>query len=156
MHRFLTAAVTVALALSVAACPVPPEENSGEDAYRNVAAELAIGEWVVDNISSGDGDTTDWKFVMLAQPTAFVVELTADNPETEMKLGVYDRYGMQLGAGVRSEAKKTVKLKIGKTDRNGKHFVMVKALDGPTTDYQVRVKVGEGSSGGGDPSLPDF
>ena len=156
IHRRVRSGIALAAATMLAvSCTALPEENSGKDAYRHVAEEMPLDEWAVDKISSRDGDTTDWKFVMLAQPTAFLVELSADHPETEIRLGVYDRYGMRIASQVRTEQSPVVKLQVPKTKRNGKHFLMVQALDGPGTDYQVRVKVG-GASSGGDPNLPDF
>lgn len=154
MPKFVTIASLLFATIAVGGCTALPEENSGKDAYRHVAQEMPMDEWVVDDISYADGDRTDWKFVNLVQPGKFRVELTADSAETSFTLGVYDRYGMQLGTVKRTETNPIARLNV-KAERNGKHYVMVHATDSPNTSYQVRVIVG-GEKSGNTNTIPDF
>lgn len=130
-------------------CPGDPEEKSGGDGYRHQAQPIELGpEWVVDEISAGALDTTDWKKIELTQPARVVIELNADVNDAELLLGVYTRYGQLIAKKLRTRG--LAKLAFD-ADKPGYYFFMIRHQGGDATGYQVRaIMAGDSGSGGGD------
>ena len=149
---WLAGVMFVVLATTVAACGSAPEEQSGGDAYRNEATPMPLDEWTTGELSAGGGDTTDWKSIDVEAAGKLTVELKADKKSAVVHVGVYDKYGAEVGQGTR---------KAGAADafgpaaawHGGRYFVRIVHKDGDKTAYSVRA-VMEG--GGGDDASPDL
>ena len=128
-------------ALALSACVPPPDSASGGDAERYTAKPLAVGKWEPDAVDGSGGDKTDWK-VMDLQDTGFLtVELALDNPDAEVTISLFDRYGKPVArTGHRKGDDPHVKLT---TDVGlGKYFVRIQAdHDNDKTGYSIRALV---------------
>ena len=132
-----------------------PDENSGDDAKRGGAAELATDTPVDDRVSAGDGDHTDWRVFELVQPTKVVIKIWWDDPD--------DVEGSLRLRGMAASQSRTVSHKEGaRTEQigpvrlpKGKWFVRVQATSGATV-YTLEVQADGGSGGGGGGGLPEF
>ncbi|MBD89113.1 MAG: hypothetical protein CL940_02110 [Deltaproteobacteria bacterium] len=144
----------LALCLALTGCRVNPEAQSGGDGYRNEAQPLVLDSWVTDDLNAGGGDTTDWKAIEITTPAQMVVEIRADESDTELLVGAFDRYGVQLGKVERRESTPIASFAFA-ASAVGKHFIMVRATGGPPSSYTLRVRTGDAIEGAGG-LRPDF
>ena len=139
----------------LAGCAGKIDRKSGGDAYRNEAKTIAPGKFVDDTLDHSAGDSTDWKSVEIVQPGKFVVALTSD-PDAEIALGVYDKYGAPVGSAIkRKGSSKMVKVTVT-AKGTGLYFIRIRAQNGGSITYSVKASLGGGGGGGGGPDLPDF
>ena len=129
-----------------------PEANSGADAQRGGATAIELESPVVDDISASDGDKTDWKSFELESAGAITVTFGADDPEAEIRLGVYDKFAQALATAVRDKDSPTLEL-VAKPPEPGLYFRMIQAESGETTTYTVEITLGAEGEG---PGRPDF
>ena len=101
---------------------------------------MAMDEWEVDDIGVGEGDRTDWRSVELAVPGRLSATVRVDESATELRVGIYDRYGraLHLAQGV---AEVRAAANVQSAD---KVFIMVQATGGPASAYNLRVTLGDG------------
>lgn len=149
----MTLSVLVGL-VGLTACRVDPEAQSGGDGYRHEAQPLVLNSWITDDLARGAGDTTDWKAVEISTPAQMVVEIRVDESDTELLVGAYDRYGVQLGKVERREGTPIASFGFA-ANAVGTHFIMVRATGGPASSYTVRVRTGASIEGQGG-LRPDF
>ena len=141
-----------ALSMAAAACGSAPEEKSGGDAYRNEAQQMPLDEWVTGELDLDEGDTTDWKSVVIDAAGKLTFELKADKKGAVVFVGVYDKYGEAIGYGVRKSGAELLQVPV-KAKTEGPYFVRIVHKDGAKTAYSVRAVMGDG--GGGD-AVPDL
>lgn len=140
------------LALSAGACGSEPEAQSGGDAYRSEAQTMPLDEWTTGEIDQDNGDTTDWKAVDVADPGKLVVELKSESKGAVLQLGLYDKYGVELGSEKGRAGDEALKLVV--KAKSGRYFVKVAHRDGDKTAYSVRAALGD--EGGGRKTGPDL
>ena len=136
------------------ACATDREARSGGDAYRHVAAPMALGEWVTDDVDESAGDRTDWKAIEVVQSCQVVVQLRVDEPDTELLVAAFSRFGEPLGRVERREGVPLASFGF-EAARVGRFFLMIRATEGPPSSYTLRATMGE-PSGTGDGIRPDF
>ena len=147
-------ALWLAGALAGAACgTADPEGSSGGDAFRNEAQEMKLGELVTGELDRDGGDTSDWKFVRLEEPGKFKVALSTDKNGAAVLVGVYDKYGVQVGVGAKKKGSADAIEVPVNAKSGGKFFVKVEHRDGDKTTYSLKAALGQG--GGGD-VVPDI
>ena len=140
-------------ALGGACGSADPEANSGGDAFRNEAAEMKLDELVTGELDRDGGDTTDWKFVKLEDPGKFTVTLSTDKKSTAVLVGVYDKFGVEVGVGAKKKGSEdAIKVPVN-AKLAGKYFVRVEHRDGDKSTYSLKASLGQG--GGGD-VVPDI
>jgi len=130
MTRPLLAA-TLALLCSACAVNVHPNRNSGGDGERYQARPQALNKVFMDSVDYDDGDSTDWRFVVIGQRGLLTVTCHFDNVQAKTSLSVRDAVGNVLATQYhngqpRQEA--VVKVKPG-TDGTAKYFLEVNALE---------------------------
>jgi len=137
------------IGLSMVGCASDPEENSGPDAFLSTAESIKVGELANGELNVDDGDKTDWKSVDLAGGT-FALTFTTDKASANVAVGVYNKHGELVGAGIRKNGNDDP-LVIGFEVRSaGRHFVRLEHREGGKNIYGVQVD--EGSASG--PSKP--
>ena len=144
----------LSVALIFAGCRANPEAQSGGDGYRHEAQPLVLDSWITDDLSAGGGDTTDWKAIEITTPAQMVVEIRVDESDSELLVGAFDRYGVQLGK-VERRADTPIASFGFDASAVGKHFIMVRATGGPPSSYTIRVRTGASIEGKGG-LRPDF
>lgn len=127
-------------------CKGDPDKDSGGDAYRNEAKPLALDEWSTDDVASSAGDMTDWKSIELADAGRLTVQLAADEPDAELSLAVFSRYGEPLGEAVRKKGDSRTQVAVSIL-RSGRHFLRIRQTGGPATAYTVRATLGVADDG---------
>ncbi|MGM0574465.1 MAG: hypothetical protein ACQEXJ_01850 [Myxococcota bacterium] len=137
----------VLASLLMGACGGDPEAQSGGDAYRHQAELIPLDEWVTDDISVDDADRTDWKALDVPSAGTLTIQFHADEPEAEITVGLFDRYGRPLGDLKRGEGQGRVQAEIPIRSA-GRHFVMIREADGPPTSYMIRASLGGADAGG--------
>ena len=141
-------------ALAGAACgTADPEANSGGDAFRNEAQEMKLDELVTGELDRDSGDTSDWKFIKLEEPGKFKVAFATDKAGAAALVGVYDKYGVQVGVGAKKKGSADAIEVPVNAKSGGKYFVKVEHRDGDKTTYSLKAALGQG--GGGD-VVPDI
>ena len=144
------------LAFAAGACGAAPEEHSGEDAYRHQAAEIKFDEWDNGDISVSHGDKTDWKTINFESPGTYRVLFHATEKKAAVRISVMDRYGRPIAGGMREAGSEKIVNVLMSTPNAGKHFIMVQGVDGPRTDYAVKVTGRDGSAGTGNVPRPQW
>ena len=124
-------------------CISDPEARSGADAYRHQAETMSMDEWEVGDIAARGGDRTDWRAVDLAVPGRLTVTARVDETDTELLIGIYDRYGRPLHVVQASAGQGELKA-MAKVVRAGRVFIMVQATGGPPSAYNLRATLGDG------------
>jgi hypothetical protein len=138
----------------LASCGVKPEAKSGGDAYRHMAKEMVLDEWVDGDIAYSDGDRTDWKQLELDGPSKLTLTINVDLADTGVELGVYSRVGVPLGTIEKAEGSaKPAKLVVS-ARQGGRLCVKIQATGGAATSYSLKASLGESSAG--DSDIPDF
>jgi hypothetical protein len=129
-------------------CASDPEANSGPDAFLSSAEAMKVGELSPGDLDADEGDTTDWKAVTL-ESGAWQLEFTTDAKGAEVAVGVYDRYGELVAAGVRKGAASDP-LRIAFEARDGgRFFVRLEHRGGGRNTYGLTIDGAEGKGGGG-------
>ena len=114
-----------------------PDRNSGGDAERHLATLIPLGRPVPDSLDRKDGDTTDWKLLDIQDTGYLNVEVVLDNPEAEVMVEAFDRYGRRIGRTVHRKddgpvVKLTAEVVIGKGFLKISHPVSYTHLTLPT------------------------
>ena len=123
-------------------CGPKPEENSGVDAYRDQAAQIALGEWVPDDLNPR-GDRTDWKIVELDDNENLRARLVIADPATEVLFGLYDVYGQKIRETRKvPSAELAAALELREFLKSGTYYIRVRAVKGPQTTYSLYADVG--------------
>ena len=123
-----------------AAISCAPDRKSGGDAERHVATLIPMGKPVPDTLDRKGGDTTDWKLLDI-QDTGFLnVELVLDQPDAEVMLEVFDRYGVRIGRTTRRKGDGPV-VRLAAEVVIGKGFLKITHLGGPATGYTLKAFV---------------
>jgi hypothetical protein len=117
----------VVLAL-LTACSGGPESNSGPDAFRHEAVEVAIEKWITDDIDGSSGDTTDWMTFKIEATTAVVVTVVFEEDKVEAEVGLYDRYGMPVAEDSKRKSDNSRIILKGELPQ-GMNFVRVAAAN---------------------------
>jgi hypothetical protein len=106
---------------------------------------MEMDEWEIDDIAGSDGDRTDWRSVELAVPGRLQATARVDEPGTEVRVGIYDRYGraLHLSQGVAGQAEVTAAANVVRAERV---FIMVQGTGGPPSAYNLRVTLGDGDA----------
>ena len=149
--------ITLALTLGcwLTACGVKPEANSGGDAYRHTAEQMALEEWVDGELAYGKGDRTDWKKVDLEQPTKLYLSLNLDIKESGAELGVYNRVGVPLGSVTKEDGADGPAKLVVTAPTDGIYFIRIHATGGDPTSYSVKASFSEDSDTNNS-DVPDF
>ena len=117
-----------------------PEGASGPDAYRHQAVVTPLDEAVTDDVSIGDGDQTDWRMIEIYDAGQLTFEMSVDEAEAALSLGVYDRYGTELQIlEVPGGQVSTLAVDVG---RGGRYFLRIRAESGPGTAYDLTITLG--------------
>lgn len=123
-----------------------PEGNSGPDAYRHQALATPLDEAVTDDLSIADGDQTDWRVIEIHDAGRLNFELSVDEKEAELSLGVYDRYGSAI-QNFSLPGGEVSTLTVDVT-RGGRYFLRVRAESGSATAYDLSVTLGASKAPG--------
>jgi hypothetical protein len=134
------------LAVLLLGCKSDPDKDSGGDAYRNEAKPMVLDEWGTDDIGRGAGDATDWKALDIADPGQLTVQLAADEPNAELSVAVFSRYGEPLGETRRAKGDSRTQLAVTIV-RSGRHFLRIHQTNGPATAYTLRATLGVADAG---------
>ena len=137
---------------SASACGSEPEAQSGGDAYRSEAQQMPLDEWTTGEIDQDTGDTTDWKAIDVGEAGKLAVELKSESKGAVLQLGLYDKYGVELGSEKRRAGDEAIKLVV--KAKSGRYFVKIAHRDGDKTAYSVRAVLGD--DGGGRKTGPDL
>ena len=139
MNHPLPILVCILTLAGAGACGVS-DKDSGGDAERYLAKPLALGKPQPDKID-GASDRTDWKVVEL-QDTGFLsLELSLDNPDAEVTLAVFDRFGKPVNRVSHRKGDGPV-LKMTVEAGLGKYFVEVFAENrADATGYTISARV---------------
>lgn len=150
----VTVALALALASTLAACGSAPDANSGGDAHRHEAAVIPLEDWATGELNRDEGDTTDWKQVVLQEASKLKVELSAESKGAVVAVAVFDKYGAILvKEGQIKGGGEVLSLAVA-APAPGPLFVRVTQRGGGKTVYSVRAVIAEvGSGGGGGPDL---
>lgn len=137
----------VALSM-VMGCASDPEANSGPDAFLSAAEAMKLGELATGDLDTDEGDTTDWKALTL-ESGEWQLEFTTDAASAHVAVGVYDRYGELVAAGVRKGAAGDP-LRLSFEARSaGRFFVRLEHRGGGKNTYGVTIDGALGKGGGG-------
>jgi hypothetical protein len=125
-----------------AACLTAPDQNSGGDQERHKAKPLAVGKFDADAIDYRGGDRTDWKFIMLDDSGFLTIELVLDNPASNVKVELFDRYGKPVAQATHKKDDSNPQIKLTSEVGLGKYFVMVQAAsESSKTGYSIKASV---------------
>lgn len=105
---------------------------------------MSLDELVTDSLSLADSDRTDWRALQLDDAGRLAIEFSADVPKAKVFIALFDQYGTRLGGASRPGGKIS-KLAVD-VPRGGRYFLMVRAVDGPSTTYSVQVTLGNAST----------
>lgn len=136
------------VALLVSGCASDPEANSGPDAFLSTAETMKVGELATGDLDTDEGDTTDWKAVSLESGT-WNLEFTTDKAGARVAVGIYDRYGELVAAGVRKDASSDPLRISFKARDGGRYFVRLEHQAGGKNTYGVTIDAALGGGGGG-------
>jgi len=117
-----------------------PDRNSGGDAERHLAKPTPLGQPVPDSLDRKEGDTTDWKLLDIQDTGYLNVEVVLDNPEAEVMVEAFDRYGRRIGRTVHRKDDGPV-VKLTAEVVIGKGFLKISHLGGPKTGYTLKAFV---------------
>lgn len=130
------------LLLATTACFAGPESNSGGDQERHKAKPLAVGKFDADAIDYRAGDRTDWKFIMLDDSGFLTIELVLDNPASNVKVELFDRYGKSIARTTHRKDDSGPQIKLTSEVGLGKYFVMVQAAsESSKSGYSIKASV---------------
>ncbi|HOU53235.1 MAG TPA: hypothetical protein PLQ97_04835 [Myxococcota bacterium] len=135
--------ISSGLCLILALAPVlacAPDRNSGGDAERHLAKLTPLGQPVPDSLDRKEGDTTDWKLLDIQDTGYLNVEVVLDNPEAEVMVEAFDRYGQRIGRTVHRKDDGPV-VKLSAEVVIGKGFLRITHLGGPKTGYTLKAFV---------------
>lgn len=124
------------------ACSAHPEVDSGPDGYRDTASQITLGEWVPDQVNT-DGDRTDWFSFESDFPDAATAQLLIPDSDGGISIGLYEVHGMLITQTHKPQGvgkNKTVKLQA--PIKQGRHYIRVRATDGGTIKYSIRLDIG--------------
>ena len=131
------------LAVAMSGCRTGPEQNSGEDAYRNVAVEAPIGSFIYDDFAGPEGDMTDWRRFELDKPTEVILTVVVENEKAEAAVGLYNTYGEPIAEDYKRAAD-SARLTVKGVAPRGTVFVKIAA--GQTryrSNYTMTIKLGK-------------
>lgn len=101
---------------------------------------MPLDELVTDSVSLGDADRTDWKALQLDEAGRLTIEFSADVAQAKSFIALFDRYGTKLGGATRRGGK--ISTMAVDVPRSGRYFLMVRAVDGPSTAYSIQATLG--------------
>lgn len=136
----------------LSACGAPADANSGGDNVRGKAVELKIGETHDDFLSADQGDHTDWKKFVLAEPGVYALHAYWDEPSIDATVSVRDQFGgkvFELNHTRGQAADHWPGMKL----REGEFYLELVASRGSSV-YTLEITAeGGGDGGGSDGSL---
>ncbi len=95
-----TPLIALAAGLVSTACGTAPEARSGLDAHLGGAEPLKVGKLAAGDLDGPGGDTTDWRAADLPEGGAWQLTFSTEPASARVAVGVYDRTGELLGAGL--------------------------------------------------------
>ncbi len=105
---------------------------------------MPLDELITDSLSLTDSDRTDWRALQLDDSGRLVIEFSADVAKAKIFIALFDQYGTRLAGASRPGGKiSTLAVDV---PRGGRYFLMVRAVEGPSTAYSVQVTLGSGST----------
>jgi len=130
------------LFLLFAGCP-GPEDTSTPDYERHRANPIALGQTVPDSVDYPAGDRTDWMRLELQDTGFLTVELILDNPDANVTVSLFDRYGKQIPGGRSTHRKGEHPLLKMMTDVGiGRYFIRVQAdTRADKTGYAIKASL---------------
>lgn len=91
-------ALTIAASGVSISCATAMDSASGGDNVRGKAVEVKVGVTHDDFIAADKGDHTDWKKLVLSEPSILTLNAFWDDPSVQVKVIVRDQFGGQMYA----------------------------------------------------------
>jgi hypothetical protein len=129
-------------------CATTMDSNSGGDNVRGKAVEVKVGQTHDDFISADKGDHTDWKKIVLPEPTVLAIHAYWDDPSVQVKVTVRDQFGGQVFALAHSTGAPADHW-TGMKLREGDYFLELVSSRGSSV-YTLEAEFEGGGGGGGD------